>query len=235
MQRQGLIFFLVSMEKTGILILFLYTCMGIGATSTKRGYPTDPIGQGINVMARVFYDSHFNNSDADLPTYFNHTFQKVQEGLNNRSIMLNFTLQETTQNDSLAVFLPNDTRRQLIINGSATLEALITLARTETPNLTALYYYFSGYEIFENSTYRADDLHTNNTFCTGVPAATVLNTLPLPGFFLTAYKMTIFTLGSTRTPQPTEEDYNRMNATFQRCMKKEEEAKETTTSYCYPC
>ncbi|XP_054917030.1 uncharacterized protein [Dermacentor andersoni] len=139
--------------------------------------------------------------------------------LNNRSIMLNFNLTETIKNDSLPVFL--DTKRKLV-NGSATLQALEELMSYKNLSRESMGYYFSGYQIFENATYHSDDLHTNNTFCTTDPTAAVFMTLPQPGFHLTAYKMTLFMLGSTHTPNPTDDDYKKLNETFQMCLKKED-------------
>ncbi|XP_075532146.1 uncharacterized protein LOC142564850 [Dermacentor variabilis] len=200
-----------------ILYLCFLVLLSTAPPTFAQGKPRDPIGQGITVDACVYYDSRFKNMSQDLPTYFNTTFREIQNWLHERYIMLNFTLQYTTLNDSLPVFI-NDSSKLHSVNGSATLEALKALAQSQARNLTSIYYLFTGYDIFANSTYPSDDLHTNNTFCTGDPAATVFMTYPSISFHQTACKMTLLTLGSTNSPYPNETDYNRMNMTFQRCL-----------------
>ncbi|XP_049512238.1 uncharacterized protein LOC119465023 [Dermacentor silvarum] len=126
--------------------------------------------------------------------------------------MLNFTVENATLINNLTVYYEQNTT----INGNATLEALKNFTQN-TSSIDTINYFFTSTQVWENSTYRADDIFTPDTFCTKNVTATVIFTLLDPRFYLTALKETIFMLGSRRTQRFRPEDYIKMNQTFWKC------------------
>uniref|UniRef100_L7MBP3 Putative secreted peptide n=1 Tax=Rhipicephalus pulchellus TaxID=72859 RepID=L7MBP3_RHIPC len=192
-----------------------------------RYRPSKPIGQGVEALVRVYYDNGYvlseqtikklieknitKHFEQNITKHFEKIFLQIQEKLHNDKIMVNLTVQHVQKNDNLTVFI----KQNETVNGNATLEALkgLLLQPPHLPNNT-IGYHFTGYNINET---RPDALYTNNTFCTEQPTATVLQSLQFTNFYLSAWKMTLFILGSNHTPVPDKEDYKRMNDSFWRC------------------
>ncbi|XP_075530557.1 uncharacterized protein LOC142563812 [Dermacentor variabilis] len=205
------------MEKTGTIILFLYTCMCSGATAGSTG---KIIGQGITVKVQAYYDDSFkyNKNETQVRHHFDGIFSEIQKYLNERLVGLKFTVQSASLMNNLTL---NDTTqgwRQ--INGNATLENLKSFAESQEPSLDTISYFFTSTPIAENSTHRAEDVFTPNTFCTENVTATVLQTVLVSEFYQTALKETIFMLGPRHTQSFSEEEFAEMNRTFSKCLEK---------------
>ncbi|XP_075530555.1 uncharacterized protein LOC142563811 isoform X6 [Dermacentor variabilis] len=100
MRHQGLIFFIVSMEKTGILILFQYTCMCIGVSARKAGKKRrEPVGQNITVKVRAYYDNSFkkNKNETEVKAHFDFIFSEIKKKLNKRLVTLNFSVKSAVE------------------------------------------------------------------------------------------------------------------------------------------
>ncbi|XP_075530554.1 uncharacterized protein LOC142563811 isoform X5 [Dermacentor variabilis] len=157
MRHQGLIFFIVSMEKTGILILFQYTCMCIGVSARKAGKKRrEPVGQNITVKVRAYYDNSFkkNKNETEVKAHFDFIFSEIKKKLNKRLVTLNFSVKSAVEMNNLTVNAT--TSLWIAINGSATLENLKSFAEAQQPSLDTMFNFFTSTNIAESGTHRAD-------------------------------------------------------------------------------
>ncbi|XP_075530551.1 uncharacterized protein LOC142563811 isoform X2 [Dermacentor variabilis] len=145
MRHQGLIFFIVSMEKTGILILFQYTCMCIGVSARKAGKKRrEPVGQNITVKVRAYYDNSFkkNKNETEVKAHFDFIFSEIKKKLNKRLVTLNFSVKSAVEMNNLTVNAT--TSLWIAINGSATLENLKSFAEAQQPSLDTMFNFFTS-------------------------------------------------------------------------------------------
>uniref|UniRef100_A0A224YHD8 28 kDa Metastriate family member n=1 Tax=Rhipicephalus zambeziensis TaxID=60191 RepID=A0A224YHD8_9ACAR len=199
------------MKPAYFLVFCLFVSLLKGRLSYTVSTPWAPVGDGIKAEVKVYYDTEYVTTEENISDHFTTIFSQIQRELHKNLVMVNLTVNSTQKNDSLRVFEHDN----VTVNGNATLDVLKKLLQSE-PNNT-IGYYFTGRNINETKERRADDIYTLDTFCTSNPTATVLQSLQFPGFYLTAYKETIFMLGSRHTPKPHNDDYERMNQTFRRC------------------
>uniref|UniRef100_A0A224YBK8 28 kDa Metastriate family member n=1 Tax=Rhipicephalus zambeziensis TaxID=60191 RepID=A0A224YBK8_9ACAR len=186
------------------------------AFGAKQRTPRESIGEGIHVTVKARYDSAFkqDNTTEQLRTHFQNIFQRVQGEFYKRFINVTFEVKESEQEEELVVYYDNATK---LVNGNETLEKLKKEAEA-LKEMSSIYYFFSGQQIFENETMLQDGLYTPGTFCTTDGTAAVLQSMADPRFWMTPYKLTSFMFGSTHSPPREGEDYRKINETFQKCL-----------------
>uniref|UniRef100_A0A224Y9W0 28 kDa Metastriate family member n=1 Tax=Rhipicephalus zambeziensis TaxID=60191 RepID=A0A224Y9W0_9ACAR len=185
----------------------------------KRNKPEKAIGEGIHVKVKPYYDTRFagTKNETELKQHFNTIFKKVQDRFHEKSIKVTFEVTDAEKEDKLVEYY---NKTEEIVNGNGTLENLKKEADREILHkLNSIHYFFSGSYIYENETMHQDGVYTPHTFCTVSATATVIQSMPDPNFWMTPYKMTLFLFGSRHTPQPDEQDYRKMNDTFQLCLR----------------
>ncbi|XP_075531468.1 uncharacterized protein LOC142564369 [Dermacentor variabilis] len=216
------------MEKTGILILFLYTCMCIGATTGNRGInKPQSLGENVTVNAFVLYDKSIlnktqaaDNDTTPVWSHFTKIFQQVQEAIHKMGAMITMDVKNVTEGHNITV---NSTTSPGKLNGTATLAALLEYANSSGINETNYIFYFFVGTDFDVNISQTDALYTKDTFCTENKTAAIVNTIALPGFYLTAKKMTLYALGSNHTGKFSEADKQKLTEVFQRCPNKSTE------------
>uniref|UniRef100_A0A224YBN2 28 kDa Metastriate family member n=1 Tax=Rhipicephalus zambeziensis TaxID=60191 RepID=A0A224YBN2_9ACAR len=177
------------------LHLILYAAFYAAPPSAKGA--THKLGEGVRLHAQVFYDDSFRNSsternDTFMRDHFNKIFASVQAYINKMQLMINISVANVTHNESLVVRDESGTD-PLKIQPWKTLEKLREYAQDLNNSNDSIHYLFASREFYENET-QTDDLHTNDTFCTGDASATIVHTVAFNyEFYKTATKMTLLT------------------------------------------
>uniref|UniRef100_A0A131YU87 28 kDa Metastriate family member n=1 Tax=Rhipicephalus appendiculatus TaxID=34631 RepID=A0A131YU87_RHIAP len=198
-------------------LLVLCTVFYAAPSSAKEHQGYMKLGENITVKAHVYYDHTFNNSSwrkkvITMESHFETIFKQIQENIHKMGAMINISVENVTYNNSFVVL--NDS----YINGTLTFESFLQFAQTMNFSRDSISYYFVGGEIdeFKKPT---DELRTNKTFCTGNATVALVHTVPWPGFYMTAQKMTVLALGSMHPAYLDDKDKIELEKIFQKCPK----------------
>ncbi|XP_049511306.1 uncharacterized protein LOC125939857 [Dermacentor silvarum] len=217
------------------LCLPLYFCLAAywlrcsSANNVKT--PPKPIGVGITLDARVFYDktvkleetlSESTGKNTNNPAFkkFKEIFAKVHQEFKTSSVMVNFVVRTAKLNDNLSVPFENMTQA---VDGEKTLENLLEFARTKTVSNNSVFYFFTNRSILKESGKKHEtdqvpverfEMNTRGTFCSTNASAAVVS-IPNEALGIDfAARATAFVFGSTRYKSFTRSDRRYMNETF---------------------
>ncbi|XP_075531821.1 uncharacterized protein LOC142564633 [Dermacentor variabilis] len=220
----------------------------------------EKIGEGVKLRARVLYDSNFVSSSNknvsastrtaeikpegtesdNLETYFRALFKEVQQYFSNRSIMINISVENVTQNNDLVAYYSNTKK---IINARETLNNVTKYGETqEAPNNTVFYLFTwppnEGnpkrlFDYIGNSTNNklgVSEVATNGTFCSSDTSAAFIRHHYSDLNYWSTAKATLFLFGSPDFIILYQKDMRKMNETFSRCPRYNEDDKEATST-----
>ncbi|XP_075531819.1 uncharacterized protein LOC142564632 isoform X2 [Dermacentor variabilis] len=206
---------------------------------------TEKIGEGIKLRAQVLYDSKFlssrnevselrrkteNNHRAtgtdNLERYFRALFKEVQQYFNNRSIMINITVQNVTRKDDLVAYYDD---MQNVINARETLNNVAKYGQSQRASNDTVFYLFTWpsavrnpNRLFDyivtppNHRFGVSEVATNGTFCSNTTSAALIRHRYGGLNYWSSAKATLFLFGSSHFIF-IHKDTQKMNKTFSRC------------------
>uniref|UniRef100_A0A6G5A4T3 Putative conserved secreted protein n=1 Tax=Rhipicephalus microplus TaxID=6941 RepID=A0A6G5A4T3_RHIMP len=187
-------------------------CTVFYTAPSRAQVPEPKLGENVTVHAQVMYDNTFKATSPNgtnktfMKTYFERIFEKVEEGINKKGVMVKIRVSNVSCHKKLAKRHRNGTYFKKI-NGEKTLRRLIKYAQSLNHSNDSIHYLFVAGP-FDVPRTQTDDLHTNNTFCTNNASAAVVETSIFPNHFYhyTTQKMTTLTLGFKSPTSLSEED-----------------------------
>ncbi|XP_054918535.1 uncharacterized protein [Dermacentor andersoni] len=212
----------------GLVLRQFIILMAVGTLteSTPTSEP-HPIGVGVTVEARIFFDKtiNFSATNENRPfEEFKKIFLEVQKEFRNNKIMVKFVVKSAKANDSFSVPFVNMTKA---VDGEKTLENVKAFGMARSAPNNTIFYYFTSYTILKESGQKHEndqvpvqlfDIETRRTFCSeNVSAAVVYFETATSYDFPARAAALIF--GSTRYTSFQRTDRQYMNESFSRCGK----------------
>uniref|UniRef100_A0A224Y9Z9 28 kDa Metastriate family member n=1 Tax=Rhipicephalus zambeziensis TaxID=60191 RepID=A0A224Y9Z9_9ACAR len=199
-----------------------------------------PIGEGVKLYAYALYDASYRNTlmgEKDVPgaslpkstpeVYFQELFRKLQEHLNNLSIMINVTVKQVAEIHNLTVLV-----QQKHMDGRHTLENLTRYGESRRTSTNSVHYLFTWVNDTKDINTKAmidfisadgqhklgvSEVSTEDTFCTTNVSAAVLRHKPTTYNYHSLAKATTSIFGSKTFIEISDKDWMAMNKTFLRC------------------
>uniref|UniRef100_A0A6G5A2M9 Putative secreted peptide n=1 Tax=Rhipicephalus microplus TaxID=6941 RepID=A0A6G5A2M9_RHIMP len=195
-------------------------CTVFYTAPSRAQVPEPKLGENVTVHAQVMYDNTFKatspngTNETFMKTYFERIFEKVQEGINKKGVMVQISVANVSCHNELVKRHRNG-KYVREINGRRTLRTLIKYAASLNNSNDSIHYLFVAGP-FDVLRMQTDDLHTNNTFCTKNASVAVVETSIFPKHFYhyTTQKMTALTLGFKSPTSLSEQDKENLTEIF---------------------
>uniref|UniRef100_A0A023FFM7 Putative secreted protein n=1 Tax=Amblyomma cajennense TaxID=34607 RepID=A0A023FFM7_AMBCJ len=223
-------------------ILFLIVSFGVQLSTAASDTTTnggDKIGENITVVARVFYDSSYDEklkgktdseerkSSSSKPPkeYFEKLFQTVQTRFNERNVSIKIDVGNVTKINNLSA--PYE-QSELSLNGSQTLDNLKNYSTYLGAPNNAVYFLYTTKNIYKKID-RGDrmpldlqDMATYGTFCTDNVSAAVVKDRPVRWIYWNTVEALANIFGVKHYSRFRKSDLKTMNETFRRCQASEQ-------------
>uniref|UniRef100_A0A224Y0U8 28 kDa Metastriate family member n=1 Tax=Rhipicephalus zambeziensis TaxID=60191 RepID=A0A224Y0U8_9ACAR len=171
------------------LSLFLAVYCRGNVRTQRTPKPLEKIGMNMTAQIYIYFNSSYapdinaksrsedESANTTILPMFTKLFTKVQENFHNKSVMINFTVNVTEENDNIAVYF---SAQNISLNATGTLEKLLHLKSSLAKEPLSIVFYYTNYTLLKEET-RGDRIPhtvqyaaTRNTFCTSSPSGAVV-------------------------------------------------------------
>uniref|UniRef100_A0A023G0P6 Putative secreted protein n=1 Tax=Amblyomma parvum TaxID=251391 RepID=A0A023G0P6_AMBPA len=222
------------MRRILLVMFFMDLRLNIVASNAAQ-HGRNKIGEGIKVLAEVYYDSSYNkkpksrtssehgtnkNSEDPFQDHFEQLLKKVEKRFNQQNVSIKIELAKVTQVTNITVPYQMSL---MSIDGQKTLYNLRNYSMyLGAPNNT-VHFLYTKKDIYEYSD-RGDrmplvlhDVETYRTFCTNNVSAAVVSDKSKSWDYMYSVKALASTFGCLRHTRFFKPDFDTMEETFRHC------------------